>query len=136
MSTHTATNQPGTRQMPDTQTRRMPDTQTRQMGDMQTRQMQNMAPSTRQMPDGRRARRVLGNETKPSVLSTEFWIYLASVGAVLLASYLVGQNAFGVDIFRAPQAWQMITVLTAAYLVSRGIAKAGSSWRHSDRHEQ
>jgi hypothetical protein len=72
---------------------------------------------------------VRGSETKPSVMTTEFYIYLASVGAVLLASYLVGTDAAGVDPFRANQAWWFISLLTIGYLVSRGLAKAGSSWR-------
>ncbi|MFC0531739.1 hypothetical protein [Phytohabitans kaempferiae] len=79
-----------------------------------------------------------GTETKPSVLTTEFWIYLAAVGGVLLASLLVGQNAAGVDTFRAHSAWFMITLLTIGYLGSRGLAKAGSNWRtgaeRKDRH--
>lgn len=115
MSTQTASNRASTGQMPETV----------------TRQRQNMATTNEQMPGGGRSRRILGNETKPSLKSTEFWIYLASVGAVLLASYLVGKDASGVDVFRADRAWSFITLLTVAYLVSRGIAKAGSSWRHS-----
>jgi hypothetical protein len=117
MSTQTASNRPSTRQMPETQ----------------NRQMQEMATANRQMPDGRRSRRIRGDETKPSLKSTEFWIYLASVGAVLLASYLVGKNSSGVDVFRADRAWSFITLLTVGYVVSRGIAKAGSPWRHSER---
>ena len=70
-----------------------------------------------------------GTETAPALRTTEFWIYLAAVGAVLLASELVGTDANGVDPFRADTAWLYITLLTLAYLVSRGLAKAGSAWR-------
>jgi hypothetical protein len=72
-----------------------------------------------------------GSETKPAVMTSEFYIYLAAVGAVLLASFLVGRDAAGVDPFRANQAWWFISLLTIGYLISRGLAKAGSSWRRS-----
>ncbi|MEU5939916.1 hypothetical protein ABZ807_12115 [Micromonospora sp. NPDC047548] len=93
----------------------------------------NEAP-TRQMPmaqGGHRERpmQAAGTETKLSFATTEFWVYVAAVIGVLGASYLVGSNAAGVDVFRAPQAWFLITLLTIGYLGSRGLAKAGSSFR-------
>ena len=51
---------------------------------------------------------------------------------MLIASQLVGQTANGVDPFRADKAWWYITLLTIGYLVSRGLAKAGSARRHSE----
>ncbi|HEX2774510.1 MAG TPA: hypothetical protein VHN18_19055 [Micromonosporaceae bacterium] len=54
------------------------------------------------------------------------------MAAVLLASNLVGKDAAGVDPFRANHAWWLISLLTIGYLVSRGLAKAGSSWRRSE----
>jgi hypothetical protein len=78
-----------------------------------------------------------GDETKPSLRSTEFWVYLAAVGGVLLASYLVGKDSAGNDVFRADKAWWFISVLTIGYLLSRGLAKAGSSlWRRSEEPER
>jgi hypothetical protein len=71
----------------------------------------------------------VGGETKHALKTTEFWIYLASVGFVLLASYLVGHTAAHTDYFRADRAWFFITLLTIGYLFSRGLAKAGSSTR-------
>lgn len=73
-----------------------------------------------------------GTETKPSVRSTEFYVFLAAVAGVLIASQLVGRNSAGVDVFRADNAWFMITLLSIGYLVSRGLAKAGSSWRNAE----
>jgi hypothetical protein len=81
--------------------------------------------------DMRAAMAMRGEETKPSPLSSEFYIYFAAVGAVLLASYLVGPDVTGVDQFRANQAWWFITLITLGYLISRGLAKAGSPWRKS-----
>lgn len=103
--------------------------------DMSNRAGMQEAP-TRPMPmmqDGhRQAMSAPGTETKPSLRTTEFWVYIASVAAVLVASYLVGKNSVGVDIFRAPQAWFFITLLTIGYLGSRGLAKAGSNFRSGE----
>jgi hypothetical protein len=100
-----------------------------------------MQPDNRQMQqqDGRqmaqysgseaREIRPTGDETKMSFKTTEFWIYLAAVGAVLIASDVVGVNRFHNDYFRADKAFLFITILTIGYLGSRGLAKAGSSTR-------
>ncbi|MGC5020971.1 hypothetical protein [Micromonospora sp. DT47] len=76
-----------------------------------------------------------GTETKPSLRTTEFWVYIAAVIAVLAASQLAGKNSVGVDIFRANQAWFFITLLTLGYLGSRGLAKAGSNWRSAEERK-
>lgn len=95
------------------------------------------ARATAQMTDAssRRIAVAHADETKPALKTTEFYIYLIAVGAVLLASQLVGQAANGVDPFRADKAWWYITLLTLGYLVSRGLSKAGSAWRHSENRE-
>ncbi|MGW0435155.1 hypothetical protein ACWDV4_21775 [Micromonospora sp. NPDC003197] len=76
-----------------------------------------------------------GTETKPALKSTELYVYLAAVAGVLIASQIVGRNSTGVDIFRADNAWFMITLLTIGYLVSRGLAKAGSAWRGGENRK-
>ncbi|GAA4561551.1 hypothetical protein GCM10023176_00390 [Micromonospora coerulea] len=111
----------------------------RPMQDAPNRAAMQEAP-TRPMPmmhDGQREQAISapGTETKPSFATTEFWVYIASIAGVLLASYLVGKNAAGVDIFRAPQAWFFITLLTLGYLGSRGLAKAGSNFRSGDERK-
>ncbi|GAA3340584.1 hypothetical protein GCM10020358_28760 [Amorphoplanes nipponensis] len=72
--------------------------------------------------------RFRGEETKPSFKTTELFVYLAAVIGVLIASYTVGDGAAndGGDYFAADKAWWFITLLTIGYLVSRGLAKAGS----------
>ncbi|SCL22786.1 hypothetical protein GA0070624_2606 [Micromonospora rhizosphaerae] len=94
---------------------------------------------TRQMPmmmDGQRIpMQAPGTETKPSLRTTEFWVYIAAVVAVLVASQVAGKNSAGVDIFRANQAWFFITLLTLGYLGSRGLAKAGSGWRSAEERK-
>jgi len=75
---------------------------------------------------------VVGDETKPSWKSTELWIYLAAVAGVLIASQAVGERDGQGDIFAADKAWWYITLLTIGYLISRGLAKAGSKTKDSD----
>jgi hypothetical protein len=75
----------------------------------------------------------LSTETKQAFKTTEFYIYLAAVAGVLIASAIIGEdeggsgaNGEGGDRFAADEAWRYITFLTIGYLVSRGLAKAGS----------
>ncbi|NES14933.1 MULTISPECIES: hypothetical protein [Micromonospora] len=119
MSTQAASTRPMNRPAPDVQNRAA-------MQEAPTRPMAAY--------DGHRERAMgaPGTETKQSFATTEFWVYVASVAAVLIASYLVGKNSVGVDIFRAPQAWFFITLLTIGYLGSRGLAKAGSNFRSGE----
>ena len=70
--------------------------------------------------------RRLSTETKSAFKTTELWIYVAAVAAVLIASELVGTNAGHSDYFRADRAWLYIVILTVGYLVSRGFSKSGS----------
>jgi hypothetical protein len=72
-----------------------------------------------------RSRR-LSTETKSALKTTELWIYVAAVAAVLIASAAVGTTASHGDYFRADRAWLYIVILTVGYLVSRGFAKSGS----------
>jgi hypothetical protein len=70
--------------------------------------------------------RRLTTETKASFKTSEFFAYLAAVAGVLLASQLVGTEDGHADYFRADQAWLYVVVLTVGYMISRGLAKAGS----------
>ena len=73
-----------------------------------------------------RPRRRLSTETKSAFKTTELWVYVAAVAAVLIAPDVVGTTADHGDYFRADRAWLYIVILTIGYLVSRGLAKAGS----------
>ncbi|WP_445183162.1 hypothetical protein ACTXG6_32125 [Pseudonocardia sp. Cha107L01] len=66
-----------------------------------------------------------GAETKSAFKTTELVIYLVAVAGVLIASNLVGDTNGRGDPFLADQAWLYITLLTVAYLISRGLAKSG-----------
>jgi len=68
------------------------------------------------------------SETKSAWKTTELIFYIATVAAVALAALMVGGD--NGDDFSAEQALRYITFLTIGYLISRGLAKAGS--RSSD----
>jgi hypothetical protein len=68
---------------------------------------------------------VTRDETKPSFMTTELYAFVASVAAILIA-------AVQADNFDAPRAWTLVAAVTIGYMVSRGLAKAGSS--HRDRN--
>ena len=60
-------------------------------------------------------------ETKPSFKTTELIAYVVAALGVLIASAVVDKSDFG-----AQEAWFYVTLLTIGYMVSRGLAKAGS----------
>lgn len=66
-------------------------------------------------------------ETKASYRTTELIAYVAAVLAVIITALaLDGDGQGGADPFGAETALQYIALLTVGYLVSRGLAKAGS----------
>ncbi len=75
----------------------------------------------------------VATETKSAFKTTELIVYVASVIAVLIASAVVdkGDNGQG---FGAETAWKYIAWLSIGYMISRGLAKAGSyeKERHTD----
>lgn len=60
-------------------------------------------------------------ETKPSHKTSELVAYVVAVIGVLVASAMVDRSDFG-----AQEAWFYVTLLTIGYMISRGLAKAGS----------
>jgi hypothetical protein len=75
-----------------------------------------------------------GEETKPSFKTTELIVYVLAVIGVLIASAVTGDAGTdnGGDVFAADKAWWFITLLTIGYMVSRGLAKAGSQTHDRD----
>lgn len=71
----------------------------------------------------------LTTETKHAFKTTEFWSFVAVVAGILIAAQMIddgdGATAGG-DAFPAQRAWLYIAIVAAAYMVSRGLAKAGS----------
>jgi len=77
---------------------------------------------------GRRAapaRRVT-TETKASFKTTEFFAYVVVLIGILVSAAVIKGTGAHVDVFKASQAWLYATILTAGYMVSRGLAKSGS----------
>jgi hypothetical protein len=68
--------------------------------------------------------RRLATETKSSFKTSEFFAYVAMVIGVLVAAGVVDEANNGG--FGARQAWLYVTILTVGYMISRGLAKAGS----------
>lgn len=83
----------------------------------------------------------LATETKAAVKTTEFYAFLAVLAGILIAGHAIDTNTgTGGDHFSADKVWLYATILTVGYMVSRGLAKAGSNepyWRDSgDNHER
>jgi hypothetical protein len=64
--------------------------------------------------------RRFATETKQAFKTTEFWAMVGAVVAILIAGAI--DDGLG-----ARQAWLYVTIAAAAYIVSRGLAKSGSS---------
>ena len=65
--------------------------------------------------------RTWGDETKLSFKTTEFWAMGGVIAAILIAAAV--SDSLG-DV----RAWTLVTVVAAAYIISRGLAKAGSRY--------
>ena len=65
-------------------------------------------------------------ETKAAIKTTELIAYLACVVAIIITAVVVDGDANTADPFNAEQALRYITFLTIGYMISRGLAKAGS----------
>jgi hypothetical protein len=71
--------------------------------------------------------RRLTTETKQAFKTTEFWAMVGVVVAILVsAAAIKGGDTGGTDEFIARQAWLYVAIVASAYLISRGLAKAGS----------
>jgi hypothetical protein len=69
--------------------------------------------------------RRLSTETKAAFKTTEFFAYIAVLVGVLIAGAVVDSADAGG--YGARQVWLYATILTVGYMVSRGLAKSGSS---------
>jgi hypothetical protein len=72
--------------------------------------------------------RRLATETKQAFKTTEFWAMVGVVVAILVSAAAIkgGDSSGGTDEFVAKQAWLYVAIVAAAYMISRGLAKAGS----------
>ena len=61
------------------------------------------------------------DETKHSLKTTEFWAMGGVIGAILIASYV--SDSLG-DV----RAWTLVAAVAIGYMISRGLAKAGTKY--------
>jgi len=70
--------------------------------------------------------RRLATETKAAFKTTEFYAFLAVLAGLLIAGNTIEGKDGGADYFAADKIWLYVTLLTIGYMISRGLAKAGS----------
>lgn len=76
----------------------------------------------------------ISTETRAAFKTTEFIAYILILVAMFIASAVVDSNEDGQG-FGAEQVWLYATLLTIGYMISRGLAKAGSR-EHHDRDDR
>ena len=74
---------------------------------------------------GYEAREEHTTETRRSAVTSEFWLFLILSIALLFFAYESGGDSLSRD-----DAWKYVSWLGVAYLLSRGLAKAGVSERY------
>jgi hypothetical protein len=62
------------------------------------------------------------DETKASFKTTEFWAMLGLIAAILIASAIS-------DSLNDVRAWTLVAAVGIGYMLSRGLAKSGSTYR-------
>jgi hypothetical protein len=68
-----------------------------------------------------RTTRLIGDETKLSLKTTEFWAMAAVNAAILIAAYV----SDSLDDIRA---WTLVAAVSIGYMISRGLAKSGTKY--------
>jgi hypothetical protein len=82
--------------------------------------------------------RRLATETKHALKTTEFYAYVVTFVLILIAGNAIESAEGGPDRFAADKVWLYIAILTVGYMVSRGLAKAGSRepyWEDSGQNQ-
>ena len=103
---------------------------------MEARSATRVAPESTARATG--ARR-LATETKSALKTTEFWVMVAVVVAILVSAQSIsgGDTAPGTDSFVAKQAWLYVAIVAVGYMISRGLAKSGSHEPYDEeRHDR
>ena len=83
------------------------------------------ADGVREDVGARSAVRRFAEETKPSIKTTELIVLILAVAGVLVAS---SQD----DSLDGNRAWTLVAALAIGYMLSRGLAKAGSGYAGED----
>ena len=81
--------------------------------------------TTGRAPTGPRARLVsgrgVGDETKLSLKTSEFWAMVGLIAAILIAAAVS-------DSLNDVRAWTLVAAVGIGYMVSRGLAKSGTKY--------
>jgi hypothetical protein len=77
-------------------------------------------------------RHVKTPETKEFFKTSEFGVWLFTVVALVIAGAVIDASSHG-DVLRADLVWKLVTAVSAVYILSRGIAKAGTRRGYGDR---
>ena len=78
------------------------------------------------------ARRLV-TETKAAFKTTEFFMTVGAVVAILISAMVIkGGDTAGTDEFLARQAWLYVAIVVGAYTIGRGLAKAGTPDPYTD----
>ena len=79
-----------------------------------------------------KARRLV-TETKAAFKTTEFFMTVGAVVAILISALVIkGGDTGGTDEFIARQAWLYVAIVVGAYTIGRGLAKAGTGDPYTD----
>ena len=71
-------------------------------------------------PRSRSPKLLMSTETRRSFVTSEFWVALAMAALLIVVGY-ADDDGLGIT-----RAWELAAGIIAFYIVSRGIAKAGS----------
>jgi hypothetical protein len=77
--------------------------------------------------------RRLSTETKAAFKTTEFVAFLGIVAGILISAAVIKATSGHRDLFTAAQAWLYVSIVAVGYMVSRGLAKAGSKQHYDER---
>jgi hypothetical protein len=81
--------------------------------------------------------RRLSTETKQAFKTTEFWAMVGVIAAILVSAAVInGGDTGGTDEFIAKQAWLYVAIVASAYMISRGLAKAGSREPYDEERDR
>jgi len=75
------------------------------------------------------------SETKHAFKTTEFWAMVAVIAGILVASWVIDDGEGNGDAFQAERAWLYVAIVAGAYMISRGLAKAGSYEPRDDDYD-
>ena len=77
--------------------------------------------------------RRFATETKAAVKTTEFYAYIAVLVGLLIAGLATSTGSGHDDRLVANDVWLYAVILTAGYMISRGLAKSGSAQHYDER---